>query len=384
MPSGQGGGLARVVEPLARVQPDRLEQPVAPLASALVRGDERLLDEAREHVGAPRDVETGAGADGFDRAELEAAGEDAEPPQQHPLVRLEQVVTPLERRLERLLPRRRRAAAGAEEPEAVVEPLGHRSGPERAEPAGGELERERQAVEPEADARDVRRVLLVERESRRGRRRALDEQPHRLVVEEIGRRERLLRVGDRQRRHAEHDLAADAERLAARREHGQPRRGAEDRVDERSARPEQVLAVVQDEQQRARREELDHRVDDVLSRQRPRVERRRDGVGHELRIGDGRELDERRASLVRRLGAARELQREPRLARAAGPRERQQARVPEQRAQLAELAAAADERARVGRQRRAARHRSRARRAPRSSSAQRSASSSRRPIAQSS
>ena len=302
----------------------------------------------------------------LDRAQLEAAGEDAEPAQQHPLVRLEQVVAPLERRLERLLPRRRRAAAGAEEPEAVVEPLGHRRGAERAEPPGGELDRERQAVEAEADARDVRRVLLVERESRRGRRRALDEQPHRLVVEEIGRRERLLRIGDRQRRHAEHDLAADAQRLAARREHRQPRRGPQDRVDERCARPEQVLAVVEDEQQRARREELDHRVDDVLSRQRPRVERRRDGVGHELRIGDRRELDERRAVLVRRLGAARELQREPRLARAARSRERQQARVP----RAASAARRARARGRRTSSRRpaaaSARHRSRARRARRS------------------
>ena len=351
VPAGQGGGLAGVGEPLARVQPDRLEQPVAPLASAFVRGDERLLDEAREHVGALRDIEAGSAAHGLDRVQLEAAGEDAESAQQHPLVRLEQIVAPLERRLERLLPRRRRATPGAEEPETVIEPVGHRGGTERAEPAGGELEREWQAVEPEADTRDIGRVLLVERESRCCRRRALDEQPHRLVVEEIGRREVLLGVGDREGRHAEHDLAADAERLAARREHGQSRRGTEDRVDERGARPEQVLAVVQDEQQRARREVLEHRVDDVLSRQRPRVERRRDSVGHELRIGDGRELDERRASLVRRLGAARELQREPRLAGAAGPRERQQARVPEQRAQLAELAPAADERARIGRQR---------------------------------
>ena len=88
-----------------------------------------------------------------------------------------------------------------------------------------------------------------------------------------------------------------------------------------------------------------------LSRQRPRVERCGDGVGHELRIGDGRELDECRAFFVRRFGAARELQREPRLARAARPRERQQARMPEQRAQLTQLASPADERARIGRQR---------------------------------
>ena len=78
-------------------------------------------------------------------------------------------MAPLQRRRQRLLARRRRAAAGAQQAEAVVQPLGERRGAERAEPAGGELERERQPVEAEADARDVRRVLVVEREARRGR-----------------------------------------------------------------------------------------------------------------------------------------------------------------------------------------------------------------------
>ena len=59
-----------------------------------------------------------------------------------------------------------------------------------------------------------------------------------------------------------------------------------------------MLAVVEDEQQRARREELDDGIDDVLSRQRARVERDRDGVGHELRVGHCRELDERGAVRV--------------------------------------------------------------------------------------
>ena len=100
----------------------------------------------------------------------------------------------------------------------------------------------------------------------------------------------------------------------------------------------------------ARREEVDERVDDVLSGQRPHVERRGDGVRHEPRIGQRGELDERRAVRVGRLGGAGELEREPRLAGAAGPGERQQAGVAEQRAQLGELAPAADERARVGRE----------------------------------
>ena len=85
------------------------------------------------------------------------------------------------------------------------------------------------------------------------------------IAEQLARREQLLRVGDVERRDAEHDLTRNAERLAARREHGQPRRGTEECIDERGACAEQVFAVVYDEQQRARREEVDERVDDVLS-----------------------------------------------------------------------------------------------------------------------
>ena len=113
-----------------------------------------------------------------------------------------------------------------------------------------------------------------------------------------------------------------------------------------------MLAVVEDEQQRARCEELDHRVDDVLPRQRAHVERRRDRVRHELRLGDRGELDERRrrprthASPPRASSSASLVLPAPPV-----PGERQQPRAPEQRAQLAELAAAADERARIGRQR---------------------------------
>ncbi len=187
VPPGERRRLAGLVEPFARVEANRLEQAVAPLAPAFVRGDERLLDEPREHVGAAGHVEPVAGADRLDGGELEAAGEDGEPAEEHPLVGLEQVVAPLERRRERLLPRRRRAVARAEQAEAVVEPLGDRRRAERSQPARGELERERQAVEPEADAGDVRRVLLVEHESGRRRRRPLDEEPDRLVAEQLGR-----------------------------------------------------------------------------------------------------------------------------------------------------------------------------------------------------
>src|SRR4029079_18648006 len=99
--------------------------------------------------------------------------------------------------------RRRRWAPGTQEPEPVVEALRDRSRPERAEPRRRELERERQAVEAEADAGDVDRCLCVYLEPGRGRGAALREQAHSLVVQKLARRELLLRIGDRERRHAE-------------------------------------------------------------------------------------------------------------------------------------------------------------------------------------
>ena len=64
VPLGDRGAVSPAsVEPVARVEANRLEQAVAPLASAVVHGDERLLDEPREHVGAVRDVDAVAGAD---------------------------------------------------------------------------------------------------------------------------------------------------------------------------------------------------------------------------------------------------------------------------------------------------------------------------------
>jgi hypothetical protein len=112
-----------------------------------------------------------------------------------------------------------------------------------------------------------------------------------------------------------------------------------------------VLAVVHDQQQRARRKEVDHRLDQLLPGQRPHVERGRDGVRDPSEVSEGGELDEGGTVRVRRRRGTGELEREPRLAHAAGSREGEQARAAEHRLQLGELAVAPDERACVRRQR---------------------------------
>ena len=101
-------------------------------------------------------------------------------------------------------------AAVAKDPEPVVEPLRDRRGAQRSEPAGGELERERQPVEAKADAGDVLGDVLVEREPGRRRGRALDEERDGLVPEQPVGRESPLRVGDVERRDPEDDLSGHA------------------------------------------------------------------------------------------------------------------------------------------------------------------------------
>ena len=133
---------APLVELVAPVLADRLEHPVA----VAVAADEALVDEGGERV------ELGL-ADLLDRLERGAAGEDREPGEELALVVAEQVVRPGDRRPERLLARVGVAAA-LEQVEAVPEPLEDLLGREDGGTRRGELERERQVVEPVAELRD--------------------------------------------------------------------------------------------------------------------------------------------------------------------------------------------------------------------------------------
>ena len=143
-------------------------------------------------------------------------------------------------------------APRSQQPEAVVEPLRNRCRAEHADPSCGELECQRQSVEPEADARHVLRVLGVELEAGRRGGRPVDEERDGLVLEELVQRERPFGARDVERRDAEDDLSRHAQRLAARRHDRQLRRKPEQPVRESSRRGQDVLAVVQHQEQRSR------------------------------------------------------------------------------------------------------------------------------------
>ena len=137
-----------------------------------------------------------------------------------------------------------RRGSSPEDAEAIVEPLRDRRRTEHSQPAGGELERQRQAIEAQANAGDVGRILIVDGKTRSRRRRSLGEQPHGLVAEELARLERPLGIRDVQRGNSEHDLARHVQRLPAGRENRQLGRRPKDSVRDPGRRAEEMLAVV--------------------------------------------------------------------------------------------------------------------------------------------
>ena len=128
---------------LAGVLPDRFQHPVA-----LIRETKETLFDKRL-----QGVEVGVSdfLCGFERA---AAGEDGEGPKEALLLLGEEVVAPLDRRSQRLLPGVCVAAA-LEQVEPLREPLQDLLGREHLRAGGRELDREREQVETAAELGDL-------------------------------------------------------------------------------------------------------------------------------------------------------------------------------------------------------------------------------------
>ena len=152
-------------------------------------------------------------ADRLDRVERAAAGEDGEPREQRPLGPGEEPVAPVQRRAQRLLAGRKIARAAGQELERLLEPPRHRVGRQQAAPGRGELDRQRQAVQPAADLGHVARTLVRELEGGIDCPCPRDEEPHGVV------RRQLLegrRAPNRESEAAEPDTHARRRASAAR------------------------------------------------------------------------------------------------------------------------------------------------------------------------
>ena len=175
-------------------------------------------------------------------------GEDRQQLEQPLLGGVQQLVAPLDRRPERLLPLRQVAGAAAERLEAARQAVPQRLGREEVEAGGRELDRQRQPVEPAADVGHGGGVVVGQAEVGPDAARPLDEQLDRLELAQLrGRRLRGRRGRQRQRRHRDDVLAAHAERLAARHEQLETRAVGEE-LDEDRRRDGDLLEVVEHEQ----------------------------------------------------------------------------------------------------------------------------------------
>lgn len=337
MARGDRRTRAALLQPPSRVLAQRLQQPVpGPAGAVRLPADERPVDQAREgpeHVGS---AETLVATDHLDGLVVEAAPEDRQALEDDLLVLAEQVVAPVEGRAQRPVTGGSRARTGLEQREPLAQASQELLGGEGRDARGGELDRQRQPVEPAAHLGDRRGVRGLELEPRRAALRAVDEQP-----DGVGPAHRLhpevqARVGQAHRRHVVRHLARDAQRLAAGGQHAQARARRQQVGDPHGRLLGDVLAVV-DHQQAARvadrrTQRLDERPVGALGdAKRPR--------DHPVDLVTGRRGEVREAhpvSEVARSGA-RDLQAEPGLAGPAGAGEREQPRRPQVPSDLREL-----------------------------------------------
>jgi hypothetical protein len=324
-----------------------LQQAVARAPGALER-NQRLVHEVREqvhHVVFDRLRVRGDGLDGLQGA---AAAEHREPAQQHALRRREQRVAPVERRAQRLLVRQRGLVAFGEEPHAVVQPRGDVVDRERAHARGGELDRERDALEPPADLAYGPGIPGRDAESRFHRRGALDEEAHRFAGRDLVERVRAERIGNGERRHRKLRFAGDPQRLAARGENGQAGRRLQQLPRERRAGLHEMLAVVEDQEHAPALQVLHQRLDYGAPGFLLHPEHKRDHLRDARCLREGRELHQPHAVGVEREHVPGDFEREPRLSGAADAGERDKARSAQHRRDAADLALAPDEAAERG------------------------------------
>ena len=199
-------------------------------------------------------------ADGGHRGHLDRSGEYGEPDEQLAGGLVQQPVGPLDDVAERPVPGFCGAPATAERVERIVEDVQQPGQPDRRDPSGGQLERQRQPVEPGADP-GQQRVVGGGHRVRSERGDPVGEQVHRRTTGQRDDRQDLLTV--------------HPQRLPAGGQHVHPRCAQRDRLDQRGHRVQHVLAVVEHQQLVADREHLDD----------PGAQAARPGVGQPQRGG---------------------------------------------------------------------------------------------------
>ena len=215
---------------------------------------------------------------------------------------------------------------------------------EQLDPGGGQLEREWEPVQAQTQPGDRVGVCIGELEVGPRGTCAIHEQSHRLDPPEVRRVERVGRVRKPERRDRVDPLCGNVQRRAAGDEQRQAGCTGE-QLGERRCGFEHVLEVVQHERRTSAAQVGDQRLERLPAGPFVEIERAADRPGDEVRVADRRELDEHHSARKLRVQAGGRFDREPRLPRAAraGQAEESHVRVAQQRSDLAQFPAAADE-----------------------------------------
>jgi hypothetical protein len=230
--------------------------------------------------------------------------------------------------------------------ERPVEAPAHRLGRQELRARRSQLDGERQPVEPRADLRYCRGVVVVELELGVHCHGTGGEQPHRVVLDQLLEAQLAARLRRRERRDRVLVLPGEPQRRPARGEHEQPRRRREQAGDEPHVRHELLEVVEQQEHApvvEVGREDVLHRIACLAHTERL-CERGSEQCG----VVHGGEVDEDGAITQLRPELRSGGEREPRLARSARARERDETYVPapKERGDRGHLEAATHERSR--------------------------------------
>ena len=227
-----------------RVLPDRFQQPVPGWSgAAVVELHEVLVDQGPQVRDSLVRKDRAASGDRLGRGQVEPAGEHRKPGEHLALGGVQQLPRPVDHGQQRLLARQRRARAASQQGETLVEPgvqLGHRHD---SQAGSGQLDGQRNAVEPSADPAGNRSGSLIPGERHPVLRGAVSEQPHGLGVAD---RLRSVVLGwCIEGRNPVDVLTGDAQRFTAGGEQHDVRAAPEQSVRQLGARIDDVLAVIQ-------------------------------------------------------------------------------------------------------------------------------------------
>ncbi len=323
-----------------RKGPDRLERRVAILDRA-VGADEASVDQRRERPDRIGHGRVG-GDEGLDRLEVGAPCEHRNASQERLLGRGEEVVAPAHRRVERTLAGRRIGPLT----DQLIDPRGQavENRPRRQQPDLGrrQLDRERHAVQPDADLGDSGCVGGREVERRPHGPGSLDEQLDRRAVGGFLRGG--ARAGRRHRQGSERVflLPGEVQRNLARDQQPYAQRLLQQALDECRSRG-QVLEVIEDEQQPSITQEVDQPIGRRTAVLELEPKRAHGGGRDERGVRNRLERDEPRAVGEVIGDCLRHGDRQARLAGPAGTRDRDEPAGREESKQFVQLPGPTDE-----------------------------------------